>query len=258
MDTKAFREGFRDGIPIGLGYLAVSFSLGISAKQAGLTPLQGFVTSFLENASAGEYIAFTLIGAGATYIELCLMTIIANARYLLMSCAMSQRMDPDMPFFHRLLMAFDITDELFGITIARPGCLNPWYMYGAIALALPGWAVGTALGALAGNLMPWRLVSAFSVALYGMFLAIIIPPARKSRILAGLIAISFAASYLAEHLPGISSISSGTRTIILTVVLSSAAAILFPHPAEDSEIEVQEENQEGKNNSSAGAAKQGA
>ena len=90
MDTKAFREGFRDGIPIGLGYLAVSFSLGISAKQAGLTPLQGFVTSFLENASAGEYIAFTLIGAGATYIELCLMTIIANARYLLMSCAMSR------------------------------------------------------------------------------------------------------------------------------------------------------------------------
>ena len=167
-------------------------------------------------------------------------------------------MDPDMPFFHRLLMAFDITDELFGITIARPGYLNPWYMYGAIALALPGWAVGTALGALAGNLMPWRLVSAFSVALYGMFLAIIIPPARKSRILAGLIAISFAASYLAENLPGISSISSGTRTIILTVVLSSAAAILFPHPAEDSEIEVQEENQEGKNNSSAGAAKQGA
>ncbi len=82
MDTKAFREGFRDGIPIGLGYLAVSFSLGISAKQAGLTPLQGFVTSFLKNASAGEYIAFTLIGAGATYIELCLMTIIANARYL--------------------------------------------------------------------------------------------------------------------------------------------------------------------------------
>ena len=117
MDTKAFREGFRDGIPIGLGYLAVSFSLGISAKQAGLTPLQGFVTSFLENASAGEYIAFTLIGAGATYIELCLMTIIANARYLLMSCAMSQRFSPDTPMIHRFLVAFDLTDELFGIAI---------------------------------------------------------------------------------------------------------------------------------------------
>ena len=140
MDTKAFREGFRDGIPIGLGYLAVSFSLGISAKQAGLTPLQGFVTSFLENASAGEYIAFTLIGAGATYIELCLMTIIANARYLLMSCAMSQRFSPDTPMIHRFLVAFDLTDELFGIAIGRPGYLNPYYSYGAFLVALPGWS----------------------------------------------------------------------------------------------------------------------
>ena len=142
MDTKAFREGFRDGIPIGLGYLAVSFSLGISAKQAGLTPLQGFVTSFLENASAGEYIAFTLIGAGATYIELCLMTIIANARYLLMSCALAQRFAPGTPFWHRLLIGYDVTDELFGITIARPGSLNPCYTYGAILLAAPAWASG--------------------------------------------------------------------------------------------------------------------
>ena len=131
-------------------------------------------------------------------------------------------------------------------------------MYGAITVALPGWAVGTALGALAGNLMPWRLVSAFSVALYGMFLAIIIPPARKSRILAGLIAISFAASYLAEHLPGISSISSGTRTIILTVVLSSAAAILFPHSAEDSAADTSKETTEETHVHSADAAKQGA
>ena len=249
-NRRAFLDGIRDGIPIALGYFAVSFSLGIVARNIGMTPFQGMITSALCNASAGEYAGFTMIAAGAAYLEMAIVTLIANARYLLM--------DPEMPFFHRLLMAFDITDELFGITIARPGYLSPWYMYGAITVALPGWAVGTALGALAGNLMPWRLVSAFSVALYGMFLAIIIPPARKSRILAGLIAISFAASYLAEHLPGISSISSGTRTIILTVVLSSAAAILFPHPAEDSEIEVQEENQKGKNNSSAGAAKQGA
>ena len=141
---------------------------------------------------------------------------------------MSQRMDPDMPFFHRLLMAFDITDELFGITIARPGCLNPWYMYGAIALALPGWAVGTALGALAGNLMPWRLVSAFSVALYGMFLAIIIPPAKKDKVVGVLVVISFALSFVCGYLPLISKLSDGTRTILLTVLIAGAAAILFP------------------------------
>ena len=139
-NRRAFLDGIRDGIPIALGYFAVSFSLGIVARNIGMTPFQGMITSALCNASAGEYAGFTMIAAGAAYLEMAIVTLIANARYLLMSCAMSQRMDPDMPFFHRLLMAFDITDELFGITIARPGCLNPWYMYGAIALALPGWA----------------------------------------------------------------------------------------------------------------------
>lgn len=227
MDTKAFREGFRDGIPIGLGYLAVSFSLGISAKQAGLTPLQGFVTSFLENASAGEYIAFTLIGAGATYIELCLMTIIANARYLLMSCAMSQRFSPDTPMIHRFFVAFDLTDELFGIAIGRPGYLNPYYSYGAFLVALPGWSIGTAAGVIAGNLLPGDMVKALSVSLFGMFLAIIIPPARKDKVVLVLIIISFAASYLCSRLPVIRDISSGTRTIILTLIIAGIAAWRF-------------------------------
>lgn len=257
-NRRAFRDGARDGVPIALGYFAVSFSLGIVARNVGMTPIQGMITSALCNASAGEYAGFTMIAAGAAYIEMAIVTLIANARYLLMSCAMSREWIRICRFSTGFSWPLIIQMSCLELRSQEPGCLNPWYMYGAIALALPGWAVGTALGALAGNLMPWRLVSAFSVALYGMFLAIIIPPARKSRILAGLIAISFAASYLAENLPGISSISSGTRTIILTVVLSSAAAILFPHPAEDSEIEVQEENQKGKNNSSAGAAKQGA
>ena len=219
MDTKAFREGFRDGIPIGLGYLAVSFSLGISAKQAGLTPLQGFVTSFLENASAGEYIAFTLIGAGATYIELCLMTIIANARYLLMSCAMSQRFSPDTPMIHRFF-------------VGRPGYLNPYYSYGAFLVALPGWSIGTAAGVIAGNLLPGDMVKALSVSLFGMFLAIIIPPARKDKVVLVLIIISFAASYLCSRLPVIRDISSGTRTIILTLIIAGIAAWRFPPQTE--------------------------
>lgn len=230
---QALQDGMRDGIPIGLGYFAVSFSLGIAAKNAGLTPFQGFLASLLCNASAGEYAGFTLIAAGATYLELAIVTLIANARYLLMSCAMSQRLDPDMPGFHRPLMAFHITDELFGIAIARPGCLNPFYSYGAVLVAAPCWAVGTALGAIAGGLLPLRLVSAFSVALYGMFLAVIIPAARQSKVIAGLIALCFAASYGAAHLPVVSRISGGTRTIILTVALSAAAALLFPKNTEE-------------------------
>ena len=232
---QALGDGMRDGVPIGLGYFAVSFSLGIAAKNAGLTPFQGFLASRLCNASAGEYAGFTLIAAGATYLELAVVTLIANARYLLMSCAMSQRLDPAMPGFHRPLMAFHITDELFGIAIARPGCLNPFYSYGAVLVAAPCWAVGTALGAIAGGLLPLRLVSAFSVALYGMFLAVIIPAARQSKVIAGLIVLCFGASYGAAHLPAVSRVSGGTRTIILTVVLSAAAALLFPQNTEEDE-----------------------
>lgn len=221
-------EGMRDGFPIALGYFAVSFSLGIAARNAGLTPMQGFWASLLNNASAGEYAAFTLIAAKATYWEVAVITLIANARYLLMSCALAQRFAPETPFFHRLIVGYDVTDEIFGITIARPGYLNPYYTYGAILLAAPAWAIGTALGIMAGNALPLRIVSALSVALYGMFLAIIIPPARKNRIVAGLVALSFALSFACEYLPGVAVLSSGTRTILLTVLISGAAAVLFP------------------------------
>ena len=150
---KVFCDGMRDGVPIALGYFAVSFSLGIAARKAGFTPFQGFLVSLLNNASAGEYAAFALIMANATYFEVAVITLIANARYLLMSCALAQRFAPGTPFFHRLIIGYDVTDELFGITIARPGYLNPFYTYGAIALAAPAWASGTALGIIAGNLL---------------------------------------------------------------------------------------------------------
>ena len=223
----ALAEGFRDGIPIGLGYFVVSFTLGIMARHVGLTPFQGFLTSLLNNASAGEYVGFALISVHAPYIEVAIMTFIANARYLLMSAVVSQKFSPKTPFYHRIFVGFDITDEIFGITIARKGWLNPFYNYGAMLTALPGWSIGTALGIVAGNILPPSAVSALSVALYGMFIAIIIPPARKDKIVAACVAISFAASFLAEtFLSGI--ISAGTRTIFLTVIIAGAAAILFP------------------------------
>ena len=225
---KIFCEGMRDGVPIALGYFAVSFSLGIAARRAGFTPFQGFLVSLLNNASAGEYAAFAIIMANATYLEVAIITLIANARYLLMSCALAQRFAPGTPFWHRLLIGYDVTDELFGITIARPGSLNPYYTYGAILLAAPAWAIGTALGIIAGNLLPLRAVSALSVALYGMFLAIIIPPARKNKVIATLVTISMVSSYIFSRLPVISDISSGIRTIILTVAIAGIAAILFP------------------------------
>ena len=238
-NKTAVLQGFRDGIPIGLGYFAVAFSLGIAAKNAGLTPFQAFLTSALCHASAGEYAGFTVIAAAASFLEMATITLIANARYLLMSCAMSQRIDPDMPFLHRLVMSFYITDELFGIAIARPGYLNPWYTYGAVLFASPCWVVGTALGAIAGNLLPLRLVSAFSVALYGMFLAIFIPPARKDKVILGIVVLCFALSGLAAYLPATAALSEGTRTIVLTLVISAGAALLFPKK-QDEEVAAHE------------------
>lgn len=231
-NKKVFLQGIHDGVPIGLGYLAVSFSLGITVKNAGLTPFQGFITSLLCNASAGEYAGFTLIAANAAYIEIALITLIANARYLLMSFAMSQRMNPSTPMRHRLLMSFDLTDELFGIAMARPGYLNPWYTYGAMLIAIPCWSVGTAIGTIAGNLLPVRLVSALSVAIFGMFLAIIIPPRKTDKIVTGIVAVCFLASFAASKVPIISALPEGTRVIILTIALASAASLLFPKPAE--------------------------
>lgn len=235
INKKVFREGMHDGIPIGLGYLAVAFSLGIAARNAGLSPMQAFLASALCNASAGEYAGFTLIAAQAVYLELAVVTLITNARYMLMSCAMSQRIKPGTKLRHRLLMGFYITDELFGIAISRPGYLNPWYTYGAVLVAAPCWAVGTALGDLAGNLLPISLVSAFSVALYGMFLAIIIPPARESRVVGGIILVCFLASGAASIVPFLANISTGTRIIILTVMISAVAAALFPHTGDEEE-----------------------
>ena len=227
-NAKIFQEGIKDAIPIGLGYFAVAFSLGIAARNAGMNAFQGFLLSFLNNASAGEYAGITVIAANASYIEIAVVTLIANARYLLMSCAMGQRLKPGLSFGHRLLMGYDITDELFGIAIARPGYLEPFYTYGAMLTAIPCWAPGTACGIIAGNIMPARVVSALSVSLFGMFLAIIIPPAKKDKVVAALIILAFAASYASSCLPLISSISEGTRTIILTVILSAGAAYFFP------------------------------
>jgi predicted branched-subunit amino acid permease len=227
-DHSVLKNGFRDGIPIGFGYFAVAFSLGIVAREAGLSAAQGFLASLFTIASAGEYAAFRLIKENGTYIEMAILILVTNGRYLLMSCALSQRLDSKMGIGHRIGMGFFITDEIFGVSIAQKGNLRPSYTYGAALASVPLWAIGTSCGIIAGNLLPEMVVAALSVSLYGMFLAIIIPPAKTNRIIAGAVIFCFAASFASIYLPFLKDLSEGNRVIILTVVIAAALAILFP------------------------------
>ena len=228
MNKKSYFKGIRDGIPIALGYIAVAFTLGIAAKNAGLTALQSTVMSITNITSAGEFAALGLIASGATLLEMAATQLIINLRYCIMSCALSQRLDPKASFWHRLLIAFGITDEIFGLSICAEQNLTPFYIYGVMSIAIPGWALGTCLGTLSGNLLPAGLLRAMSIAIYGMFIAIIVPPCKKNRILAVLITVSMAASAGFTFLPGPARLSPGFRIIILTIVISGIAAVLFP------------------------------
>lgn len=234
---QAFTRGMKAGIPIALGYFAVAFSLGIAAKAVGLTPFQGFLASLLNSASAGEYAMFSLIGAEASIVELILVTIVANGRYLLMSCALGQKFSEDTPLIHRFGVGAYITDEIFSLSISLPGKLNPFVNYGAIAVAVPSWAVGTALGIIAGNILPVRIVSALSVALYGMFIACFVPPAKKDKVLLFAVPVCFIRSYIAFRLPYVGELPEGTRAVILTVIIATVLALAFPVKDEEEKAE---------------------
>ena len=201
MNKEKYLEGFKDGIAIGLGYFAVAFSLGIIARMSGISYIEGFIASLFTSASAGEYAVFTLIGEMGSYLSVCLITIIANARYFLMSCSLVQKLDEHESTLKRLIMGFGVTDEIFAISIAQKGKLNPFYFYGAMTSAIIPWAIGTSCGILVGDILPASVVSALGVALYGMFIAIIIPPAKHNKDIALAVIISFICSYLFSVLP---------------------------------------------------------
>ena len=228
-----FKAGLKDGVPIGLGYLAVSFTFGIMAKGAGLTILEAVVLSLTNLTSAGQFAGLGIITAGSSLVEMALAQLIINLRYCLMSCSLSQKLDSKMPHFHRFLIAYGVTDEIFGVSVCKNGILSPYFSYGLMAMAVPGWTIGTLLGAVSGSLLPTRLLSALNVALYGMFLAVIIPPAREKKVLRLVIPVSMALSFLFTLIPVLKDISSGFKIIILTFIMAGAAAYLFPVKEEE-------------------------
>lgn len=228
LSNYTFVRGMRDGIPICLGYFAVSFALGIAGRGVGMNAVQAFVMSLTMVASAGQFAAITLIGAGAGIIEMITTTIVVNLRYLLMSCSLTQKLSPETKLLHRLALSYCMTDEIFGLSISVDGFLRPVYTYGITMISVSGWCLGTVLGVVAGNILPALVTNALGVAMYGMFLAIIIPPAKENHFLGALVAVSMAASGLFSILPYLKAISSGFRVIILTILIAGIAAVIHP------------------------------
>ncbi|RLL45476.1 branched-chain amino acid ABC transporter permease [Oceanobacillus piezotolerans] len=225
---STWREGAVNGIPIALGYLAVSFSFGILAKNAGLSAMDAVIMSGTSLTSAGQFAGLTLIATSAALMEVIFAQLIINSRYFLMSASLSQRIDPSTPISHRMIMAFGITDEVFGVSTAVKGTLSPFYTYGVMSVAIPGWMLGTFLGAYSGDILPGNMVSALSIALYGMLIAVIIPPAKGDKVLSGIILISMVGSLLFSVIPLLQMISSGVKIIVLTFLIAGIAAYLFP------------------------------
>lgn len=224
-----FRRGMKDGIPIALGYFTVSVSLGIVARNVGITAFEGGIMSLTNMTSAGEFAGMTVIAAGSSYFVMAMLQLIINARYLLMSCSLSQRLDERVSVPKRLLLGLTVTDEIFGISIrVEEEHLDPMYSLGAFAVACPGWTLGTIFGAVMGDILPERIVSALSVALFGMLIAVFIPPTKKDRVVAGAVLAAMVLSFLVTKLPLLSQISAGAKLIALTILIAGAAAVLFP------------------------------
>ncbi len=228
-----FLKGMRHGIPIMLGYLSVSFGFGIMAVKAGLSILEAVGISATNLTSAGQAAGVTIIAAGGTLIEMALTQLVINIRYSLMGLSLSQKLHSSFNTPHRLFVSFGITDEIFAMASAQPGKVTPSYMYGMILVSFMGWVGGTLLGASAGEFLPVEITNAMGIVLYGMFLAIIIPPARKERSVLAVVITAALISILFEYL--ITFISGGFAVIISAIIASAAGALLFPIKDEEAE-----------------------
>ena len=240
-----FKRGFIDGLPVGLAYLAVSFSFGIYAVQHGLPYWLATILSATNITSAGQFAGVTMMAEMAAIVEIFFTVLIINARYFLMSLSLSQQLDEKTPTWKRLIMAYFITDEIFALASMSRKNLNFKYFMGLSVLPLIGWTLGTLLGGLINNALPASLQAALAIALYCMFIALIIPPARKSKGIVVCIAIAILLTCIFYYTPYLKDyISSGIRVIIASLVSSGITAYLFPIKIEQDQEEINSEEEE--------------
>lgn len=225
---KTFLQGLKHGVPIGLGYLSVAFTFGMMAVGEGLSVGQAVLISMTNVTSAGQLAGLSLMAAGAPMIEMALTQLIINLRYALMSLSLSQKLDDSMTTLHRAAFVFCNTDEVFAMASSQPGSIGKNYLYGLILTPYFGWAAGTLLGAAAGTLLPEALRTAMGIAIYGMFIAIIIPPSKTNKAVRFAVIFSSALSCVMYYAPVLKEISSGFVIIICAVTTSALCAKRFP------------------------------
>lgn len=228
------RKGLHDGIPIALGYLSVSFTFGLQCVADGLYWWQALLISLTNLTSAGQFAGLSIMRSGAGfYIEMACSQFVINMRYALMGLSLSQKTDDSVKGIHRWGVGFGITDEIFVMAMGSPNKVSNRYMYGLILLPVLGWSGGTFLGAVAGSILPAAVRSALCIAIYGMFLAIIIPPAKKSSAVLRVILIAAVLSCCFRYVPLMNKVSGGFAIIISTIVAAALGALLFPVPEKE-------------------------
>ena len=230
---NSFKKGLKDGLPICIGYFPVSFAFGIFAVENGLTILQAFLISVTNLTSAGQLAAVPIIAGGGTLIELAVSQLVINSRYSLMSVSLGQKLSSKVKLFERMAIAFGNTDEIFAVSVSNDGEVGSKYMYGVIALPVLGWTSGTLLGAIAGNVLPPIISAALGVAIYGMFIAIVVPVAKKEKATALCVLLSIALSCAFRYISFLQNVPSGFVVIICAVASSVIFAIIAPVKADD-------------------------
>ena len=228
MNWKEYRQGVSTGVPVGLGYFSVSFGFGAMAVSQGVKALDATLISLTNLTSAGQFAGLTVIVAAATLWEMILTQLIINSRYALMSLALSQRMGQRIGFLPRLAIAFFNTDEIFALAMARTEPLTVPFLLGLGTLPIVGWTGGTLSGALAGSVLPPSIQAALGVMLYGMFIAIVVPPAKKEKEIFAAVLLALVCSCLFAWVPALKTVSAGLAIVICTVAATALCAVLFP------------------------------
>lgn len=224
----SFNKGLKDGIPIAMGYFSVSVAFGLMAVEGGCTWFEALLISFTNLTSAGQFAGVTVIAGMGTYLEMALTQLVINSRYALMGIALSQKTDSRFKGAWRLILGFAITDEIFAVAIGQDENLSRQYFGGLMSLPIIGWSAGTVFGAILGNIMPEIITNALGIALYGMFIAVVVPKARENLHVLAVVIIAIAISAALYYIPVFSGISSGFAIIICAVIASAVGAVLFP------------------------------